>query len=112
MSLSFAGKRQLSQDLRTKDKPNYACKNRRRNKEFLDYMKFDPDIFTDHYQSGYNTKVNYHCPWSEDTHGLFKFLKNVAEVNLLADDRVEILDLDTLLLHCVTVTDSYATVVE
>ena len=43
---------------------------------------------------------------------LFQLLKDVAEVNFLADDCVEILDLDALLLHCVTVTDSYATVVE
>ena len=43
---------------------------------------------------------------------LFQLLKDVAEVNFLADDCVEILDLDALLLHCVAVTDSYATVVE
>ena len=43
---------------------------------------------------------------------LFEFLENVAEVNFLADDCVEILNLDSLLLHCVTVTDSYAAVIE
>ena len=43
---------------------------------------------------------------------LFQLLKDVAEVNFLADDCVEILDLDTLLLHGVAVTDSYAAVVE
>ena len=43
---------------------------------------------------------------------LFKFLQDVAEVNLLTDDTMKILDLDTLLLHSVTVTDSYTTVIE
>ncbi len=43
---------------------------------------------------------------------VFELLKDVAEVNLLADDSMKILNLDALLLHCVTVTDSYATVVE
>ena len=43
---------------------------------------------------------------------LFQFLKDVAEVNLLRDDCVEILDLNALLLHAVTVTDSDAAVVE
>lgn len=44
--------------------------------------------------------------------GLFQFLKDVAEVNLLADDAVEILDFHTLLLHRVAVTDSNTAVVE
>ena len=38
--------------------------------------------------------------------------ENVAEVNLLADDSVEILDLNALLLHAVAMTDSYAAVVK
>ena len=42
---------------------------------------------------------------------LLKRLKDVAEVDFLADDRVKILDLDTLLLHCVAVTNGYTTVV-
>ena len=43
---------------------------------------------------------------------LFEFLENVAEVNFFADNAVEVLNLNALLLHCVTVTDGYATVVE
>ena len=43
---------------------------------------------------------------------LFELLKDVAEVNFLADDAVEILDLNALLLHCVAMTDGYATVIE
>lgn len=43
---------------------------------------------------------------------LFQFLENVAEVHLLGDDAVELLDLDALLLHRVAVTDGHATVVE
>ena len=43
---------------------------------------------------------------------LFKFLEDVAEVDLLADDAVKILDLYPLLLHCITMTDGHATVVE
>ena len=43
---------------------------------------------------------------------LFKFLEDVAEVYLLADDAVKILDLYPLLLHCVTVTDGHAAVVK
>ena len=62
-------------------------------------MKFDPDIFTDQNQSGYYTKVNYHYPWSEGTHGLFKFLEDVAEIDFPRDYSMEILDLHALLLH-------------
>ena len=43
---------------------------------------------------------------------LAELLEDVAEVNLLRDDCVKILDLDALLLHRITVTDSNATVVE
>ena len=43
---------------------------------------------------------------------LVELLENIAEINFLGDDCMEILDLDTLLLHRVTVTDSNATVVE
>ena len=43
---------------------------------------------------------------------LFELLKDVAEVNFLADDVVEVLDLNALLLHCVAVTDGHAAVVE
>lgn len=43
---------------------------------------------------------------------LFQFLENVAEVDLLGDDAVELLDLDALLLHRITMTDGNATVVE
>jgi hypothetical protein len=43
---------------------------------------------------------------------LAELLEDVAEVNLLRDDCMKILDLDALLLHRITVTDSNATVVE
>ena len=43
---------------------------------------------------------------------LFQLLENIAEIDLFRDYRMEILDLDTLLLHCVTMTDGHAAVVE
>ena len=43
---------------------------------------------------------------------LFQLLEDVAEVNFLADDTVEILDFHMLLLHRVAVTDSNTAVVE
>ena len=43
---------------------------------------------------------------------LVQLLEDVAEVNLLRDDSMEILDLHALLLHRVAVTDGHATVVE
>ena len=43
---------------------------------------------------------------------LFQLLENIAEIDLFRDYRMEILDLHTLLLHCVTMTDSHATVIE
>ena len=43
---------------------------------------------------------------------LAEFLKDVAEVDLLRDDRMEILDLHALLLHRITMADGHATVIE
>ena len=43
--------------------------------------------------------------------GLFQLLKDIAEINLLRDDSMKILDLYTLLLHRVTMTDSHTTVI-
>lgn len=44
--------------------------------------------------------------------GLFQFLEDIAQIDFLSYDAVEILDLHTLLLHRVTVTDGNAAVVE
>ena len=43
---------------------------------------------------------------------LLKLLENVAEVDLGRDERVEILNLYTLLLDCVAGTDCHAAVIE
>ena len=43
---------------------------------------------------------------------LFQLLENIAEIDLFRDYRMEILDLHTLLLHCVAVTDGHAAVIE
>ena len=43
---------------------------------------------------------------------LFEFLEDIAQIDLLADDSVKILDLDSLLLHCVAMTDGHATICE
>lgn len=44
--------------------------------------------------------------------GLFQFLEDIAQIDFLSYDAVEILNPDSLLLHCVTVTDGNAAVVE
>jgi hypothetical protein len=43
---------------------------------------------------------------------LVELLEDIAEIDFLRDDCMQIFDLDTLLLHRVTVTDSDATVVK
>ena len=43
---------------------------------------------------------------------LVELREDIAEIDFLGDDRMEILDLHALLLHRITVTDSYATVVK
>ena len=43
---------------------------------------------------------------------LLELSEDVAEVDLLRDDCVKVLDLNALLLHAVAVTDSYAAVVK